>query len=190
MLKIIVLICQFFVFLGALALGVLGFTGVVVLIGPDALDLGNTSLLQVLGQLAVLGGALLYAANAVSARRMPRMDSITVALSTLLIATVLMVACAFWFEDPFAATPPPEAVWSVLWMGIFPTAVATIVYFQLIRMAGASFMALTNYLTPGISVLLGMVLLGERPGWNAFAGMILILAGVAIAQSAWKRRQA
>jgi len=39
-------------------------------------------------------------------------------------------------------------------------------------------------------VLLGMVLLGERPGWNAFAGMILILAGVAIAQSAWKRRQA
>ncbi|MCA3152823.1 MAG: DMT family transporter, partial [Rhodocyclaceae bacterium] len=114
---------------------VLGFAGVVVLIGPDALDLGNTSLLQVLGQLAVLGGALLYAANAVSARRMPRMDSISVALSTLLIATVLMVACAFWFEDPFAATPPPEAVWSVLWMGIFPTAVATIVYFQLIRMA-------------------------------------------------------
>ncbi|MCA3125106.1 MAG: DMT family transporter [Rhodocyclaceae bacterium] len=169
---------------------VLGFAGVVVLIGPDALDLGNTSLLQVLGQLAVLGGALLYAANAVSARRMPRMDSISVALSTLLIATVLMVACAFWFEDPFAATPPPEAVWSVLWMGIFPTAVATIVYFQLIRMAGASFMALTNYLTPGISVLLGMVLLGERPGWNAFAGMILILAGVAIAQSALKRRQA
>jgi drug/metabolite transporter (DMT)-like permease len=75
-------------------------------------------------------------------------------------------------------------------MGIFPTAVATIVYFQLIRMAGASFMALTNYLIPGISVLLGMVVLGERPGWNAFAGMILILAGVAIAQSAWKPRRA
>ena len=168
----------------------LGFAGVVVLIGPDALDLGDTSLLQVLGQLAVLGGALLYAGNAVSARRMPRMDSISVSLATLLIASVLMVGCAFWFEDPFAATPPPEAVWSVIWMGIFPTAVATIVYFQLIRMAGASFMALTNYLIPGISVLLGMVVLGERPGWNAFAGMILILAGVAIAQSAWKPRRA
>jgi drug/metabolite transporter (DMT)-like permease len=68
--------------------------------------------------------------------------------------------------------------------------VATIVYFQLIRMAGASFMALTNYLTPGISVLLGMALLGERPGWNAFAGMALILLGVAIAQSAWTGRRA
>ncbi len=168
---------------------VLGFAGVVLLIGPDALDLGTTSALHILGQLAVLGGALLYSGNAVSARRMPPMDSITVALATLLIASVAMVSCAFWFEDPFAARPPPEAVWSVVWMGLFPTAAATIVYFQLIRRAGASFMALTNYLTPGISVLLGMVLLGERPGWNAFAGMALILAGVAIAQSAWKRRR-
>ncbi len=168
---------------------VLGFAGVVLLIGPDALHLGSTSALHILGQLAVLGGALLYAGNAVSARRMPPMDSITVALATLLIASVAMVSFAFWFEDPFAARPPPEAVWSVVWMGLFPTAAATIVYFQLIRMAGASFMSLTNYLTPGISVLLGMVLLGERPGWNAFAGMALILAGVAIAQSAWKRRR-
>jgi drug/metabolite transporter (DMT)-like permease len=118
---------------------------------------------------------------------MPPMDSISVALATVLIATVLMVACAFWFEDPFDAVPPRAAVLAVLWMGLFPTAVATIVYFQLIRRAGATFMSLTNYLTPGISVLLGMVLLGERPGWNVFTGMALILAGVALAQSRWGR---
>ncbi|MBC7780966.1 MAG: DMT family transporter [Proteobacteria bacterium] len=166
---------------------VLGFAGVVVLIAPDAVALRSTAKLQVLGQLSVLTGALLYAANAVSARRMPPMDSITVALATLLIATVLMVVCAFVFEDPLASTPPASAVWSVLWMGVFPTGVATIVYFQLIRLAGATFMSITNYLTPGITVILGIVLLGERPGWNAYAGMALVLAGVAFAQSPWRR---
>jgi drug/metabolite transporter (DMT)-like permease len=166
----------------------LGFIGVAVLIGPDAFQSNRTGALAVLGQLSVLAGALMYAANAVSARRMPPMDSISVALATLLIATVLMVPCALWFEDPFAAPlPSSAAIVSVVWMGIFPTAVATIVYFQLIRQAGATFMSITNYLTPGISVVLGMVLLGERPGWNAFAGMALILAGVAMAQSAWRQ---
>jgi drug/metabolite transporter (DMT)-like permease len=146
-----------------------------------------------LGALLMLSASLVFACGNILQSLLPQrfgMSSTGMAFWQYLIASVLMVGCAFWFEDPFAATPPPEAVWSVIWMGIFPTAVATIVYFQLIRMAGASFMALTNYLIPGISVLLGMVVLGERPGWNAFAGMILILAGVAIAQSAWKPRRA
>jgi drug/metabolite transporter (DMT)-like permease len=166
---------------------VIGFVGVALLIGPDALYIGD-GWLHVLGQLGVLTGALLYSGNAVLARRMPPMDSISVALTTLLISSVLMTPLAFWFEDPTLVVPSAASAWAVLWIGVFPTAVATIVYFQLIRMAGASFMAITNYLTPVITVLLGMTLLGERPGWNAFAGMALILTGVALAQSAWRRR--
>jgi len=160
----------------------LGFAGVVLLIGPAAVRFGSDGSVQLLGQLSVLGGALLYAANAVLARRMPPMDSISVALTTILIATVLMSICAFWFEDPLDAHPPQAAVIAVVWMGLFPTAVATIVYFQLIRRAGATFMSITNYLTPGISVLLGILLLDERPGWNVYAGMALILLGVGLAQ--------
>jgi len=166
----------------------LGFAGVVVLIGPDTLRFAGSGALHVLGQLAVLTGALLYSTNAVSARRMPPMDSISVSLATLLLATVLMVPAALWFEAPLSATPNAAAIWAVVYMGVFPTAVATIIYFRLIRLAGATFMSMTNYLSPCVAVLLGIVLLGERPGWNAFAGMVLILAGVGLTQSVWAQR--
>ena len=169
----------------------LGFVGVAVLLGPDLPAVGGEGGQALAGQLAVLLGALLYAANAVSARRMPAMDPVAVSLATLLIAAALMVLAAVLVREPLPSSPPAAAIWAVLWMGVFPTAVATIVYFQLIRIAGPTFMSLTNYLTPGIGVVLSIVVLGEQPGWPAYAGLALILAGVALAQARtlarWRR---
>ena len=169
----------------------LGFVGVAVLLGPDLPAVGGEGGQALAGQLAVLLGALLYAANAVSARRMPAMDPVAVSLATLLIAAALMVLAAVLVREPLPSSPPAAAIWAVLWMGVFPTAVATIVYFQLIRSAGPTFMSLTNYLTPGIGVVLSIVVLGEQPGWPAYAGLALILAGVALAQARtlarWRR---
>jgi drug/metabolite transporter (DMT)-like permease len=161
----------------------LGFVGVVVLLGPDLPAAGGAGGQALAGQLAVLFGALLYAANAVSARRMPPLDPIAVSLATLLIAACVMLVAALLAAEPLPQSPPSAAVWAVLWMGVFPTAVATIVYFELIRIAGPTFMSLTNYLTPGIGVVLGIVVLAEQPGWQAYAGLALILAGVALAQA-------
>lgn len=170
-----------------------GFAGVVVLIGPDALySLGGQGAggLHLYGQLAVLGGALCYSANAVIARRMPPVDSIAVAACTLAIAGVVMAPLALWVEDPMQTIPTTNAALAMLWMGIFTTGFATIVYFSLIRRAGATFMSLTNYLAPAIAVALGMLVLGERPKASSFAGMLLILAGIGIAQIRgwWPRR--
>lgn len=161
----------------------LGFLGVAVLLGPELPAVGGSGGQLLAGQLAVLLGALLYAANAVSARRMPPLDPIAVSLATLLIASVVMVAAALVVREPIPESPPAAAVWAVVWMGVFPTAVATIAYFELIRIAGPTFMSLTNYLTPGIGVVLSIAVLGEQPGWEAYVGLALILAGVALAQA-------
>jgi drug/metabolite transporter (DMT)-like permease len=114
---------------------------------------------------------------------MPPLDPIAVSLATLLIASVVMVAAALVVREPIPESPPAAAVWAVVWMGVFPTAVATIAYFELIRIAGPTFMSLTNYLTPGIGVVLSIAVLGEQPGWEAYVGLALILAGVALAQA-------
>jgi drug/metabolite transporter (DMT)-like permease len=46
-------------------------------------------------------------------------------------------------------------------------------------------MSLVNYLSPAIAVFLGVQLLGETPGIAAYAGLALILTGIAISQ--WRR---
>jgi drug/metabolite transporter (DMT)-like permease len=43
-------------------------------------------------------------------------------------------------------------------------------------------MSLVNYLSPAVAVFLGVTMMGEQPGVNAYAGLALILGGIAISQ--------
>jgi drug/metabolite transporter (DMT)-like permease len=75
------------------------------------------------------------------------------------------------------------ALGAVFLLAAFSTAGATIVYLLLIREAGASFFAVTNFLVPVWAAILGASLGMERLQPSAFAGLALVLVGVAMAQS-------
>lgn len=164
----------------------LGFIGIVVLMGPAALAGLGGSPLQVISQLAVLAGAFCYAANSVMARLLVKTDFLVVAASTILIAAVIMVPVWLALDAPWRLSPGPASSAAIVWLGIGPTAIATICYFTLISSAGPTFMSLVNYLSPAVAVFLGVTLMNEHPGAEAYSGLALILAGIALSQ--WRRR--
>lgn len=163
----------------------IGFFGIVLLMGPAALAGVGGDVLRIVSQLAVLGGALCYALQSVLTRLIIKGDVLVSAATTLLIAAVIVVPVALWLDRPWTLAPSPSSVGAVIWLGVAPTALATILYFMLIRSAGPSFMSLVNYLSPGVAVMLGLLVLGETPQANAYLGLALILAGIAVSQ--WRR---
>jgi drug/metabolite transporter (DMT)-like permease len=58
------------------------------------------------------------------------------------------------------------------------TSLAYIIYFRVLATAGATNLLLVTFLVPVSAILLGVIILGERPGWNAFGGMALIFLGL------------
>lgn len=71
-------------------------------------------------------------------------------------------------------------VWWVVYLGLFPTAIAFTTYaFALSHMSAGS-LSVTTYLVPPITVLMSWVLLGETPPAMAYVGGALCLAGVAV----------
>ncbi len=161
-----------------------GFAGVMVLMGPTALAGLGGSLLKVAAQAAVLAGALCYAANTIIARRSIATDFLVVSTAVLIVASALMAPVALVFDRPWALVPSVASIAAIVWLGIGPTALATILYFRLIASAGPTFMAIVNYLSPVVALLAGVVLLGEEPGATAVAGLVLILFGVALSRRA------
>ena len=160
---------------------VTGFGGIVLLMGPAALaGAGGDAMLVY--QLAVLGGALCYALQSVLTRLIIRGDVMVAAAATLIVASLMVVPAALWLDRPWTLSPRGISVAAVVWLGVAPTALATVLYFQLIRSAGPTFMSLVNYLSPGVAVLLGLVVMGEHPRATAYFGLVLILAGIAVAQ--------
>ena len=165
-----------------------GFAGIVVLMGPAALAGLGGSPGKALAQVAVLAGALCYAGNSVLARRTIATDFLVASTAVLIIASVLMVPVALVLDHPWAAAPSAGSVAAIVWLGIGPTALATILYFQLIAAAGPTFMAIVNYLSPIVALLAGVLLLGEQPGTTAVAGLLLILLGIALSRRASLRQ--
>lgn len=163
-----------------LAAGLLiGFAGVALLFGPDAVsDFGSAS---VWAQALCLLGTLLYAVNTILARAAPPMPPLVLSAGFVTLAAVFS-----WFGLPgvdFSALDPTPSAWlGVLGLGIFPTALASLLYMTLVARTSATFLSLTGYTIPVVSGLIGFLAFGEVQGPDAILAFALILAGVWVSQ--------
>jgi drug/metabolite transporter (DMT)-like permease len=162
-----------------------GFSGIILLMGPSALDgMLSTSFLM---QLLIFGATLAYATNAILYQAGPETSPSVVAAASLICAAVLAAPLALYdlLAGP-AIQPSLASLGAVAALGLFPTALAAIVYMGIARKVGAAFIALVNYAVPVVAALVGLVL-GESLGLNAWAALAVILAGIFIARRGAQR---
>jgi drug/metabolite transporter (DMT)-like permease len=161
---------------------VFGFVGVVAITGLEAFESLSTGAGEPLAILAVLGGAICFAVAAILARLRPPGDALTSAASTTLIATFMIAPFAIGSMPAGIQELALPSITSVVLLGVFSTALATVLYFWLVRAAGPSFVSLLNYLIPLWAVLLGVVFLNEQLEARHLLALSLILAGVLVSQ--------
>ncbi len=161
---------------------VLGFIGIVVLIGPDALLQFQGSGKALLSELAVLGGALCYALNAIITKRLPANNSLCVATGVLISASLFMLPMPMLVGETDISGFSAASMIAALMLGIFSTGIAMFVYFKLLSTATAAFFSLINYLIPLWALFIGVVFMGEQLEWRAIMALLLILGGVGLAQ--------
>lgn len=153
-----------------------GFVGVIVLIGPAMLGgLGAHALAQV----AILGAALAYAFAGIFGRRFRALPSSVVAAGMLTGSSALILPLALAVDRPWTLRPDGVTVSAVVALALLSTALAYIIYFRILAVAGATNLLLVTFLIPPSALLLGVLVLGEALEPRALAGMLLIFAGLA-----------
>lgn len=103
---------------------------------------------------------------------------------TWLACTVGAVVClpfAGQLVDQAAAAPASSVLW-VVYLGVFPTAIAFTTYAYALQHMSASSLGITTYLVPPLTIVMGVLLLDEAPPTMAYAGGALALVGVAVAR--------
>ena len=112
---------------------VLGVTGVVILVGADALgDLGH----HVLAKLAILGAALSYAINTVLARRARAIKSNVLATGTILAGFVTILPFSLLLDAPWTLSISLTAITQTIALGIICTAGGYLIFFRLTAWRG------------------------------------------------------
>lgn len=158
-----------------------GFLGIWLLLSPSGqVEQGGPDFFW--RQIGVLAGAVCYGITIIIARRQPVQEPLQSGAAVLSISALLMLA------PGLAAMPQGDwaglswqTVAIVLVLGLLCTGYATVVYFQLVRGAGATFLSLINYLIPLWAVMAGAIFLGERLTWSAWLAMLIVLLGVGLA---------
>ncbi|MFF4688962.1 DMT family transporter [Streptomyces sp. NPDC001307] len=138
---------------------------------------------SVLGVLLCLLAAVAYASGVVAQK--PALGHASALQVTTFGCLVGAVACL-----PFAgqlahevAHAPASATLNMVYLGVFPTALAFTTWAYALARTTASRMGVTTYAVPALVVLMSWLALGEVPGVLTLGGGVLCLGGVAVSRS-------
>jgi drug/metabolite transporter (DMT)-like permease len=160
----------------------MGFCGIVALIGPSVLADLSLSGDELIGEAAILFGCVCYAVHGVSAKLLGFDPPARQSAAVCLLAAMMGLALALALDPGGLRAANSSALLAVVGLGLFPTALATVVAYRLMARMGPSFVSVSNYLVPVFAVALGAVIFTEPLHWNILAALLLILTGIAISR--------
>ncbi|MEM7058325.1 MAG: DMT family transporter [Pseudomonadota bacterium] len=164
----------------------LGFIGVVVVIGAD--NLMNLDW-RTLAQWAVLAGALSYAFASVWGKLHLRgVDPMIAAAGMLTGSTMIMFPVVLWTEGMPSLALEVSTILAIGYYAVFATALAYLLYYRVLAMAGAGNLMLCTLLIPPIAITLGWLFLDERLPPEAFGGFAMIALGLVVIDGRLLRR--
>jgi drug/metabolite transporter (DMT)-like permease len=162
-----------------LAVGLaLAFGGVALI----SLSTSSGSNSDLVGVLLCLVSAVAYSISLILQK--PLVGRLAAVHVTWLACTIGAISCLPFAGDLVseAKVAPASSLWWLVYLGVFPTAIAFTTYAFALRSMSASSLGVTTYLVPPITIVLGVVFLSEAPPSMAYAGGVLALVGVAVAR--------
>jgi drug/metabolite transporter (DMT)-like permease len=132
------------------------------------------------GGLLLVASALCYACGALLIHnKLTFAEPLGIATVAMAVSVaVLLIPGLFALPD---ANPTSASTTALIALGIVFTGVTLTLNYSLIKYAGPARATLAFYLSPGVTVVLSWLLLGEHISWSTILGLLAIVAGSALA---------
>ena len=155
----------------------LGFGGVALLAAPNVRGGGAWAIVEVL--LVAVGYA---GAPLIADRTLREVPGVTVSAVSLAFASVVYTPVAAWTWP--TSVPSTRVLLALAGLATVCTALAFVLFFELIKEVGAARATVITYLNPAVAVALGAAVLGEPLTVPVGVAFVLILVGSVLATRA------
>ena len=163
---------------------VLGFVGVVILVGWETLTgIGQ----NLVGQGAALLGAASYVTSGLLIRKVTGFPPLRLSTLILGLSTVSLLSLTLIFEGLPEQNFSSQTWVGLIYLGLFPTAIGYILRYKLIQSIGLSAFTFSINLIPVFGVVLAAIFLGEVVSVNIFLFLMYIIAGLTILRLGHRR---
>ena len=153
----------------------LGIVGVALIVGHQGFGGGSWPHMLAL----VVSGAL-FALSGYTGRGFRDIDPMLPALGAQICGLGFLIPASLLLERPWAMRPSVDSLIALLCLALLATALASVIWFRLLRTLGVVATTSQAYLRLPIGTAIGVLFLGESFPAVAVAGLMLVMAGVAM----------
>tara|TARA_Y100000590_G_scaffold381088_1_gene449923 strand:- start:636 stop:1208 length:573 start_codon:yes stop_codon:yes gene_type:complete len=157
---------------------IIGLFGVILIFGFDSIINFNISHNNFIPKIAIICAALGYVLSSIFAYNLKHIDTITLTTYVTIFAAFISLPFLIFVELNYASKFNSSNLLALIYLGIFPTALAFLIRFYIISKAGPIFLSYVAYLIPVFAIIWGYIFLNEVIDLTTFIGVLLVLLGV------------
>ena len=152
----------------------LGFSGILYLFSDNLLITKE----NIFSALMILLGSTFYVIGGILTLKISHKKNENVTASILIWGTIIIFPISIFFEQPWNLTPRLDSTLSLIYLGIFPTGVAWLLRFMILKNNGLVFQSQVAYLIPIFGVILGYIFLQEIVTSKVIFALIAVVLGI------------
>ena len=152
----------------------LGFSGIVYLFSDNLLITKD----NFFSALMILLGSTFYVIGGILTLKISHKKNENVTASILIWGTIIILPISIIFEQPWNFTPRLDSTLSLIYLGIFPTGIAWLLRFMILKKNGVVFQSQVAFLIPIFGVILGYIFLQEIITSKVMLSLIAVVLGI------------
>ena len=160
---------------------IIGFLGMLILFDVSSIYSQLTDNNGWRFKLACFGAAACYSIGSIITRRSPSISQLSFSSSGLLVASIIILPVTL-YKDGIPDIMEVKSFLPLIYLGLIPTGLATVLLVYLIKSVGPTFLSLVNYLVPIWAIIFGVFLNSEQLKPSFILALILIFLGMLISQ--------
>ena len=150
-----------------------GFAGIIVLFSDNIL-INNENFFHAL---MILVGSTFYVIGGILTLKISKKKNENLTSSILIWGALIIFPIAMYYEQPWNLVPRLDSTISLIYLGIFPTGIAWLIRFHILKKNGLVFHSQVAYLIPIFGVILGYVFLKEVITLKVLLALIAVIIG-------------
>ena len=161
----------------------IGLAGTIFIIGIDSIFyFSNNNSQNLIPKLAIIIAAFGYVISAILAYNLKNISILTITTYVTIFAALISLPFMIVVEIFNTSTIQLKSIASLIYLGIFPTAIAFVLRFYIISRAGPIFLSYVAYLIPVFAIFWGYIFLKETISFQTGIGVLFVLIGVFISK--------
>ena len=152
---------------------VVGFAGIVILFS-DSLLINNENFFYAL---MILVGSTFYVVGGILTLKISSKKNENLTSSILIWGSLIIFPIMIYYEQPWNFVPRLDSTISLIYLGVFPTGIAWLIRFHILKKNGLVFHSQVAYLIPIFGVILGYIFLKEVITFKVLIALIAVVVG-------------